>query len=257
MTVGHVFARPSVFVIVLLTLLLDSTSNDANHNLNHSILVRRISSQYQQRKLPIMRWSKRGVTTIAMPDNQCIVAVDVILLCGDVHPQPGPSAHAKRGSNESRTQTTKPSACQATKNRKHLMSVAHLNVRSLASRENFHLLKQTVTSTNYDIFTISESWLDSTVCDADIQIPGYTPFRQDRGAHKRGGGLVVYVKNIFKASVIEKWSTVFESNFQQLWLKVQCKKFKSFLLCTAYRPPDTPKDFLETLSEAFDNPGRS
>ena len=106
-------------------------------------------------------------------------------------------------------------------------------------------------STNYDIFTISESWLDSTVYDADIHIPGYTTFRQDRGTHKRGGGLVVYIKNIYKASVIEKCFSVSEFNFQQLWLKVQCMKFKSFLLCTIYRPPDAPIDFLENLSETF------
>ena len=35
------------------------------------------------------------------------------------------------------------------------------------------------------------------------------------------------------------------------WLKVQCKKCKSFLLCTVYRPPDAPIDFLENLSERF------
>ena len=72
----------------------------------------------------------------------------------------------------------------ARKNRKHLMSVAHLNVRSVASRENFYLLKRTVTTNNFDIFTVSESWLDRTVCDADILIPGYTTFRQHRAPHK-------------------------------------------------------------------------
>ena len=74
---------------------------------------------------------------------------------------------------------------------------------------------------------------------------------QDLGPHKRGGGVLVYVKDIYKACVIEKWSSVSESNFQQLWLLVQCKKFKSFLLFTVYRPPDAPIDFLENLSETF------
>ena len=77
-----------------------------------------------------------------------------------------------------------------------------------------YLLKQTVTTNNFDIFTVSESWLDRTVCDADILIPGYTTFRQDRGPRKRGGGVLVYVKDIYKACVIEKWSSVSESNFQ-------------------------------------------
>ena len=114
-----------------------------------------------------------------------------------------------------------------------------------------YLLKQTVTTNSFDIFTVSDSWLDRTVCDADILIPGYTTFRQDRGPPKRGGGVLVYVKDIYKACVIEKWSSVSESNFQQLWLKVQCKKFKSFLLCTVYRPSDAPIHFLENLSDSL------
>ena len=159
------------------------------------------------------------------------------LLGGDIELNPGPAQKQERNENMYINQ------CVARKNRKHLMSVAYLNVRSVASRENFYLLKQTVTSNNFDIFTVSESWPDRTVCDADILIPGYTTFRQDRGPHKRDGGVLVYVKDIYKACVIEKWSSVSESNFQQLQLKVQCKKFKSFVLCTVYRPPDAPIDF--------------
>ena len=50
----------------------------------------------------------------------------------------------------------------------NISSVAHLNVRSVASRENLYLLKQTVTNNHFDIFTVSGSWLDPTVYDADI-----------------------------------------------------------------------------------------
>ena len=89
----------------------------------------------------------------------------------------GPAQKQERNENMYMNQ------CEVRKNRKHLMSVAHLNVRSVASGENFYLLKQTVTSNNFDIFTVSESWLDRRVCDADILIPGYTTFRQDRGPH--------------------------------------------------------------------------
>ena len=131
------------------------------------------------------------------------------------------------------------------------MSVSHLSVRSAASRENLYLLKQTVTNNNFDTFALSELWLDPTVRHADILIPGYTTFRQDRRPHRRGGGVLVYVENIYKDCLIEKWSLVSESNFQQLWLRVLCKKFKSFLICTVYRPPNAPIDFLENLSETF------
>ena len=131
------------------------------------------------------------------------------------------------------------------------MSVSHLSVRSAASRENLYLLKQTVTNNNFNTFAFSELWLDPIVRHADILIPGYTTFRQDWRPHRRGGGVIVYVENIYKACLIKKWSSVSESNFQQLWLRVLRKKFESFLICTVYRPPDAPIDFSENLSETF------
>ena len=91
--------------------------------------------------------------------------------------------------------------------------------------------------------------MDPSVCDSDLNIPGYILTRQDRGPQKKGGGLIVYAKNKFKVSVLDTWSSVSEYNFQQLWLKVQCRKFRFFLLCTVYRPPDAPISFLEDLTK--------
>ena len=70
--------------------------------------------------------------------------------------------------------------------------------------------------------------------------------------HKTGGEIVVHVKDVYKASIVTESSSNSDSNFQQLWLKVQCKKLKSFLLCTAaYRPPNSPISALEDLKNAF------
>lgn len=64
--------------------------------------------------------------------------------------------------------------------------------------EHFTLLKDSVVSNSFDIFTISETWLDSSVNNESIHIPGYTLYRQDRGPHKPGGGLCVYIKKTTK-----------------------------------------------------------
>ena len=85
-------------------------------------------------------------------------------------------------------------------------------------------------------FVVSESWLDPPTTNNDIQIPGHIIFRQDKGSHKSGGGIVVYIRNSFKASIIYNSPATMDANSQQLWLKVQCRKSKSFLLCAAYRP---------------------
>ena len=88
--------------------------------------------------------------------------------CGDIDPQlPGPFQRAKGDSKKTATGDVKPSTDHTRKNRKPVMSVAHLNVRSVGSRKNLYLLKQIVTNRHVDIFTVCESWLDPTVCDVD------------------------------------------------------------------------------------------
>ena len=106
----------------------------------------------------------------------------------------------------------------------------------MASHKKFYLVKQTIVHDNYDIFVVSESWLDPPTTNNDIQIPCHIIFSQDKGPHKSGGGIVVYIRNSFKVSIIDNLPATTDANSQQLWLKVQCRKSKSFLLCAAYRP---------------------
>lgn len=106
------------------------------------------------------------------------------------------------------------------KNRKVNITIAHLNVCSIASHKKFFLVKQMIVHGNYDIFVISESWFDPSLTNNDIQIPGYVIFRQDRSPHKSGGGIVVYIRNSIKALTIDNWSTTADTNSQHFWLKV-------------------------------------
>ena len=73
------------------------------------------------------------------------------------------------------------------------------------------------------IFTISETWFDSTVLDQTLEVPGYVLLRQDRGQRKSSGGLGVYIRNTFKATVLKDVSVINDENFQQLWIKVQVR----------------------------------
>lgn len=58
--------------------------------------------------------------------------------------------------------------------------------------------------------------LDSTVDNQVVQISGFVFFRQDRGEHKSGGGLAVYIRDTFKATLLEDASGISDENFQQL-----------------------------------------
>jgi hypothetical protein len=107
----------------------------------------------------------------------------------------------------------------------------------------------------FDIFTISETWLDTSVTDTEIEFPGYALFRLDRNG-KRGGGLSAYVNQSFKCDPMKDLTYIVEFGLHQLWLKIQVMNFRLFFICTAYRPPDTSlscfeTDFSETLTSAL------
>ena len=124
-------------------------------------------------------------------------------------------------------------------------------IHSLKSREHCFLLQHTIEDDDFDIFTISETWLDSTVDNQAVQIPGFVFFRQDREEHKSGGGLTLYIRETFKATLLEHASGISDENFQQLWIKVQVWHCKSIFICTVYRPPGTTLAFSNSLSRSL------
>ena len=174
--------------------------------------------RYLRRRL---NYSSNNVATFNPP----IVSL-ILLRCGDVETQPGPV----------REQTSTESGCYSRKNERKI-KVGHLNVRSLKNRIHHTLVKETVLLHKFDIFTISESWLDNTVSDTKLDILGYALYRQDRQISK-GGGVCVFVKNNIKVSLLPDISAI-NNGFQQLWLQVQLNKCKSLVLCVAYRPPNS------------------
>ena len=103
----------------------------------------------------------------------------------------------------------------------------------------FVLSKRQFLQNKFDIFTISETRTDLTVSDASLEISSYQFFRQDRGSHKNVDGLCIYAKLNLKITVLDDLSLACEDGFKQLWLRVQCRSRKSFLVCNTYRPPLT------------------
>ena len=55
---------------------------------------------------------------------------------------------------------------------------------------------------NYDILALSESWLNSTVTNAEVEIEGFKLTRLDR-LGKTGGGVCVYSKSSIKVKCLQ------------------------------------------------------
>lgn len=178
---------------------------------------------------------KRSPRRTVLYSNSVVIFYPVIKLQHDIEVNPGPgsgpiTSHGIRTS------------------KKNNVKVAHLNVRSLKLRDHFIQVKDIVQKKNdFDVFTctISETWLNCSVLDLEIEIPGYNVFRVDR-QHKRGGGVCIYARQGFKTEVLHEISEISETGLHQLWIKIQVRNLKSFLVSTTYRPPNVPITCINT-----------
>ena len=92
----------------------------------------------------------------------------------------------------------------------------------------------------YAILAISESWLNSTVKNAEVEIDEYSLSRLERPRNIKnefGGGVCVYMRKTLKTKVLKDLSGISDTGFHQLWMQVQqrsshscCASLKNLLI---------------------------
>ena len=115
----------------------------------------------------------------------------------------------------------------------------HINIRSLISK--LSEIKILANNSSAAVIAISETWLDSSVTDAEININGYTVIRADR--NREGGGVCMYIKNnlAFNCRL-----DLLEENVEALWIDLLLPKTKPIVVGVCYRPPKD-SGFLDRL----------
>ena len=118
----------------------------------------------------------------------------------------------------------------------------HLNTNSLlAKTDEFRLIAQ---KTNAAVIGISETKLDQSVLDGEVNIDGHEMKRSDRDRH--GGGVACYIRKDLVFNPREDFSPDIENAF----FDIQLPKSKPILVGVLYRPPTTP-GFLDRLTLAI------
>lgn len=134
----------------------------------------------------------------------------------------------------------------------HNINVCHINIRSLSgirfSDVNIHIRN------NYDIITLSETWLNNNISNDDLTLEGYQEiYRLDRSVGS-GGGVAIYVRN----GIAVKNITPVNSDLECIWLEVRVP-LSRFILCSAYRPPtdnlfwDKIQDNINDFTKQYNN----
>ena len=148
---------------------------------------------------------------------------------GDINLNPGPSTFEQQSCNK----------------RANNLKIGHLNVRSLKNRDHFLLVKDTILQNKFDVLTLLGTWLNSSITNLELEIPGYNFYRIDRNT-KTGGGVGVYILQTYKVKVFDDLSNISDNGLHQLWINLQVRNLKSIIICTIYRPPDSPLTCFDT-----------
>ena len=160
--------------------------------------------------------------------NECFKIYHLlILLSGDVSLNPGSSQYPPY--NDDKFEPF----------RKRGLHFLHINVNSLLSK--IDKLRDLVGHTKPAILGITESKLDSSVSDQEVNISGYSILRSDRNRY--GGGVACYVR----ADLCFNRRNVFSNSIENIFFDLLIPKIKPLSISIFYRPPHV-NTFLETFA---------
>lgn len=134
--------------------------------------------------------------------------------------------------------------------------LAHYNVHSLWPK--LDSIKLWIDDLDFDIITLSETWLSSSIPNSLLDIDNYDSFHQDRPPGCRGGGLLTLIrqsKNIIYdvAKHLDLCVSTRDAEIQVLEFKAGHQK--KMILPNCYRPPsgkvETFIDHIHNILDSF------
>ena len=125
--------------------------------------------------------------------------------------------------------------------------VVHFNINSITAESKLTTLIDLCKTLNIHVLILTESKLDLTIPDNNIEIPGYhQPIRHDRTENGRhGGGCLMYILNTltYKHNINKQ-----SDKFQHIWVDIKVKN-KTIAVNTFYRPPNETAEDHEVFLE--------
>ena len=114
-----------------------------------------------------------------------------------------------------------------------------INARSLVNKVD--ILKSRVVLDNPDVIDVTETWAYSHISDSELKIDGYSALRKDRSNAKRGGGVLLYIKDNIPFEQLE-----INLDLESIWRKVgnsgsHCK------LGLFYNPPNSSAESIDNM----------
>lgn len=134
-------------------------------------------------------------------------------------------------------------------------NVGHLNARSVKNK--IEEVTSLLHNFDIDILALTETWLNQSIEDVNINIDNYNLTRLDRQSesrNSRGGGLMIYAKSKYTLNST-KYShlNLSNQNIEAQIVELTKINFKTIVLINIYRPPSgTQQDFLMEVTNLLE-----
>ena len=176
----------------------------------------------------------KGLNNLSMFEFHIVLCL-LLLKSGDVETNPGPFSESSDSFSDLNHTA---SENQILNN----FSIVHYNVQSLANKTAIieSEFKQ------FDIITVTETWLNERISDNEVQFNDYSIYRRDRTGDSHGG-ICTFIRN----NVYSKRRTDIElPNIECLWVEFYIHNRK-ILLGTFYRPPNSLPAVLDSMENSI------
>eukprot|EP00117_Sycon_ciliatum_P022663 scpid21797/ scgid3102/ RNA-directed DNA polymerase from mobile element jockey; Reverse transcriptase len=165
--------------------------------------------------------------------------------------------HAPAFTPSSPLQPSAPVSCSYT----HI-KVGHINICSL--RHKTHIIAKLIDQHALDLLAVTETWLDSSISDNEVSVPGAILFRRDRPCAegcsclsscspcRKGGGICMYVNDQVNVTPVLTHS---HASLELMWLRTGTVNDGVLFGCI-YRPPSESVEYwtrLATATEQLDS----
>ena len=97
------------------------------------------------------------------------------------------------------------------------------------------------------IIGITETKIDSTIDNSNIETDDYVVERNDRNRHS--GGVAMYILN--KSVIYKLREDLSNSDIESISIQVEVCNHKPFIVTFSYRPPEIPVDYFNELAKLF------
>ena len=162
----------------------------------------------------------------------------ILLLSGDIHPNPGPYS----SSSSSDSLSIQPSAFNFS-NLCNRLSFVHYNVQSLVPKLDIlgaELLE-------FDVLAFTETWLNSSYSSDDIRLESFRqPERKDRVGDSHGG-VIIYVKDSIH---YRRRNDLELQGIESIWVQLTLKH-KHVLFGLFYRPPNSDSIYYSGIEDSI------